>query len=133
MKLITRDTDYAIRALGCIAGHKGAIVTVSVLAARLGLPGAYLRKILQILNREGILSSSKGRGGGFSLVIKPENITIFRIVEIFQGPFTLSEHRFRGSKCPEIKICSLRKKLDALETHTVKELKSITISEMIRK
>lgn len=133
MKLITRDTDYAIRALGCIAGHKEEVVTVKTLASRLDLPGAYLRKILQILNREGILSSSKGRGGGFALVIKPEDITIFRIVEIFQGKFTLGEHQFREGVCPEVRTCSLKHKLDALEAHTIKELKSIAISDMIRK
>jgi Rrf2 family protein len=133
MKLLTRDTDYAIRALGCAAGNKDKVVTVRVLAAKLGLPGAYLRKILQILNREGIFRSTKGRGGGFTLAIDPEDISIIRVVEIFQGPFVLAEHKSRGVDCPEIKTCRLKEKLDELGAHVSKELKAMTIADMVRK
>lgn len=131
MKLITRDIDYAIRALSCIAGNKGDVITVDVLFEKLDMPKAYLRKILQRLNKEGILKSSKGRGGGFSLVGRPEKITVFDLIEIFQGPFQINEHLFKGEKCPEIKTCYLKKRLDKAEKSLIKELKSVTIASMM--
>ena len=132
MKLITRDTDYAIRALSCIAGEKGNVVTVAELSKKLNMPRAYLRKILQILSREGMLKSYKGRGGGFSLVINPGKITVFKLLEIFQGPFNISEHLFKGKVCPKIKTCYLKKRLDEVEKSVVRELKSITIASMVK-
>ena len=55
MKLITRDTDYAIRALCFIARFKKKIVSVSELVKVLKIPRPFLRKILQTLNKKRIL------------------------------------------------------------------------------
>ena len=57
MKLITRDTDYAIRALSCIAADKEKVYTVTELTKSLDVPRPFLRKILQILNHKGLLKS----------------------------------------------------------------------------
>ncbi len=130
MKLITRDTDYAIRALTCIAGGEAKIVNVSELAKKLDMPKAYLRKILQQLGKQGVLKSTKGKGGGFSLKMKPEKITIFKLMEIFQGPFTLNEHIFKGKMCPRIKICHLKSKVDKIENNVIRELKKLSIKEI---
>jgi Rrf2 family protein len=133
MKLITRDTDYAVRALSCIAGSGDKVFTVDDLSEKLSMPRPYLRKILQILNRKGILKSFKGRGGGFSLVVDPRKISIFDLMEIFQGSFQLSEHLFKGEKCPMIRACKLKKKLDLVERVIIKELKFFTIESMLKK
>ncbi len=133
MKLITRDTDYAIRALSCIAGGAHKTVSVTDMAERLQMPRAFLRKILQTLSKKGFLESAKGRGGGFTLVVKPEKITVFDLVEIFQGPFHLNEHIFKGKGCPYVKICELKKKTDEIERNVIKELKTITVRSLVRK
>ena len=128
MKFITRDTDYAIRALVCMAGRKTKVITVAELSGMLDTPGAYMRGILQMLGKKGVLSSRKGRGGGFSLSMAPEDISVFFLMEIFQGPFALTEHLFRGKKCPKIRTCRLKKKLDGIEKHAVRELRSVSIA-----
>ena len=133
MKIITRDTDYAIRALACVASSNSKMVTVKELSEELDIPGPFLRKIFQALNREGIMRSFKGKSGGFSLSESPEKITIFRLIEIFQGPFCLNEHLFKGKVCPLIKVCFLKKKLDEIEKSVVKELKAITIGQIVSK
>lgn len=129
--MITRDTDYAIRALSCILGSGKNLVTVSGLSELLDIPKPFLRKILQILNKKGLLKSSKGKGGGFSLMAKAEDINILELVEIFQGPFQLSEHIFKGKKCPNIQTCDLKKRLDKISDHVSRELKAITIKDLI--
>ena len=132
MKLLTRDTDYAVRALTSIAGSKDVMFTVSDLAEKLDIPRPFLRKILQILNKRGLLKSYKGKGGGFSLVVDPNKINIFALIETFQGPFTLCEHVFKGKTCPNIKTCYLKDKLDDIEESLVKSLRSITVKSMVR-
>jgi len=132
MKLITRDTDYAIRTLGCIATSKENTVTVTDLTKKLNMPRSFLRKILQLLSNKALLKSFRGAGGGFSLAVKPEEITIFSIIEIFQGPFQLMEHIFRGKVCPEIKTCPLKKKMYKIEEELIIKLKSITITDLLK-
>ncbi len=128
MKLITRDTDYAIRAIGCIANSKEDVVDVGFLSKNLKVPRPFLRKILQILTKKGILNSLKGRGGGFSLNVDPKKITVLNLIEIFQGPFQLNEHKFRGKRCHNVNLCDLKKKLDKIERHVVKDLKAIDMT-----
>jgi len=131
MKLITRNTDYAIRALCCISGTNHSVITVTDLSKKLDMPRPFLRKILQTLNKAGLLKSSKGSGGGFFLVARPDKITVFNLMEIFQGPFKLGEHTFKGKICPHIKRCRLKKKMDKIEKHTIQRLKSITIASLL--
>ena len=59
MKLITRDTDYAVRALIFIIKQKKEVISVNKLINNLKLPRPFLRKILQVLNKKGILNSAK--------------------------------------------------------------------------
>ena len=133
MKLITRDSDYAIRALCFIARNKNKRVSVTSLIQELEIPRPFLRKILQILTINNILTSFKGKGGGFELAKKPEAVFIKTIMEIFQGTFKLSECILRNKLCPEIKICELRKKLDEIEADVAKKLNRITIQTLIEK
>lgn len=132
MKLITRNTDYAIRALCCIAKHKKDVVSVKELVKYLKMPGPFLRKILQKLNKKGILKSYKGKGGGFVLAVEPEKIFIGDLIKIFQGPIKLQEHTFKKKVCPQIKTCTLKKKIDVIEKHVISELNSIALISLLK-
>lgn len=131
MKLITRDTDYAVRALGYIASRKSRTITVRQLSAALKMPQPFLRKILQTLHRNGLLKSRKGRGGGFELGLSPERIYLTDVIEIFQGAFRLNECLFKKDICPNTKRCALKKKLDEIERYVLQELKSITVAHLL--
>ena len=131
MKLITRDTDYAIQALRYIAGQKNRVVSVAELAKEIRIPRPFLRKLLQILNKRKFLVSYKGQGGGFKLRVDPKNIYITQIMEVFQGPITLSEHLIRKKMCPQVKKCKFKKKLDELEKNVVSKLRNITLASIL--
>ena len=131
MKLITRDTDYAIRALCFIAKKKGEIISATELVKKIRIPRPFLRKILQTLTRKGMLKSYKGKGGGFVIARKPEKIFITDLVRIFQGSVKLNMCMLRKSICPHIKTCAMKKKLDAIEKHVISELKATTIAFLL--
>ncbi len=133
MKLITRNTDYAVRALCCIAEQKQEVISADQLVKSLEMPRPFLRKILQTLNKEGLLNSSKGKGGGFALAVSPGKITLTDVMEIFQGPIKLNECQFRKSDCPYISDCFLKKKIDEIEKEVIVKLKAITIASIIKK
>lgn len=133
MKLITRNTDYAIRAICSIAESKEKkMFSVSELAKELKIPRPFLRKILQILDKKKILNSHKGRGGGFNLAVSPDKIFLVDLMEIFQGPLKLNDCLFSKDICPDVFTCRLRKKINSLQRYVVKELKTITIGSLLR-
>ena len=132
MKLITRDTDYALRAVCFIAKQNSEIVPVSRMIKELKMPGPFLRKILQVLNRKGMLKSHKGQGGGFSLGVTPEKIYLVKLAEIFQGPLKLNDCIFKRKPCPSVKVCALSAKLERIEKIVKKELSLITIASLMK-
>ena len=133
MKLITRNTDYAVRALCCIAEQKQEVISADQLVKSLEMPRPFLRKILQTLNKEGLLNSSRGKDGGFALAVSPGKITLTDVMKIFQGPIKLNECKFKKSDCPYISDCLLKKKIDEIEKEVIAKLKAITIASIIKK
>jgi Rrf2 family protein len=132
MKLITRDSDYALRALLFLAKHKGVKVSVNDLVRELQIPRPFLRKIFQVLNKEEILRSFKGSGGGF-LLAKPLNeIFLLDLMRILQGEFRLNECFFKKAKCPNIKNCLLRRKITNIEKYVISQLKNINLASLIK-
>lgn len=131
MKLITRDTDYSVRALCFIAKQDKKVVSVTELTKELKIPRPFLRKILQILNKEGFLKSLKGQGGGFALALGPNKIFIVDLIKSFQGPLKLNQCIFKKKLCPERKKCLLKKKLDSIENYVISELKSVSIKSLL--
>jgi len=132
MKLITRDTDYALRALCLMAKRKGKMISVSDMVRELKMPRPFLRKILQRLNKEKILKSYKGLGGGFLLAMPENKIFLTDLMEIFQGNLHLNECFFKKLPCPNIKTCRLRKKINNIERFVKRELKAITIASLLK-
>ena len=131
MKLITRDVDYAIRALRYIAGVGGERVAVPELAKRLKIPRPFLRKILQVLHRRGILKAYKGQGGGFQLARPAEEILLINLIEIFRGRLVLNKCLFKKRLCGDVATCALKGKIDAIERRVVSELKAITLKSLL--
>lgn len=131
MKLITKNTDYAVRALCLISRYKGRLTSVSELAKELKIPRPFLRKILQVLNKKGILKSHKGNCGGFRLNFSLEKILLTDLIEAFHGPLRLNECIFKKKICPDRGACVLRMRISAIEEYVVSELKTITLASLV--
>jgi len=132
MKLITRNTDYAIRALANIAGRKNKRVSALALAKDSGIPRPFLRRILQRLGSKGFVRSYRGIGGGFTLAKTPSSIYISDVIKVFQGPLRLNECLFKKSLCPNRGACLLKKKIDKIERYVAGEVGSITLASLIK-
>ncbi|MCM8771034.1 MAG: Rrf2 family transcriptional regulator [Candidatus Omnitrophica bacterium] len=132
MKLITRYTDYAVRALCYIARHQDKKVTVTELVTNLKIPKSFLRKTLQLLNKKGVLKSYKGKFGGFVLALPEDKIYLADLIEIFQGPLKLNECRLKKAICPNINKCLLKKKIDIASRRLLSEIRSINLKSLIK-
>ncbi len=132
MKLLTRNTDYAIRAICHMAENRENVFSAADLVDKLKIPRPFMRKLLQELNKNGLLESYRGRGGGFKLAADPKKIYIYRIAEIFQGRLILNEHIFKGEPCPRQARCNLKARLDEIEKIVISEIKAITIASIMQ-
>lgn len=84
--LYSNACGYAVRAMTRLAQIRpDGYVLMHDLCADTSLPRHFVAKIFQGLVRQGLLKSAKGRGGGFALARKPEQITLAEIVVAVDG------------------------------------------------
>ncbi len=131
MKLITRNSDYAIRTL-CLLARNSQFLSTREISQKTGVPLAYLRRIIGILVKKGIVESREGKEGGVKLKKKPSQIKLTDIVYIFQGKIQISRCLLRKKICPERKNCPLRKNIERIEKLLTKEFEKITIETLIK-
>jgi Rrf2 family protein len=132
MKLITRNTDYAMRALCHIAKQGRKSVSAAEMVAELKIPRPFLRKILQIMSSEGLLKSTKGQGGGFSLARPEDKLRLTDLIRIFQNTIQLNECVFKKKACPNRSTCVLKKEIDSIEEDVLERLRGITIASLVK-
>lgn len=131
MKLITREIDYAVRALIYIAEREDGLIPVTELVERLGVTRPMLRRIMQELAKEKMVISHKGNNGGFRLNKRPEDIYLVDLIEAFQGKFSLNECMLNKDICPKRERCILKQKIEDIEDHVRRQLESIDIKQLM--
>jgi Rrf2 family protein len=132
MKLLRRDTDYAFAVLVYLAKHAGERrLSAAELAGALKLPHGFLRKILKMLSREGIVSSSAGKGGGFELIADPETLSAYGVIQAIQGPIHGTACAVNRHLCPNTGHCPVRRVMMDAERTLQDTLAGIRISDLM--
>jgi Rrf2 family transcriptional regulator, cysteine metabolism repressor len=80
-------TDYACRVLAQLARlqGRGELAHVEELAAAEAIPANYLVQILGELRNGGLISSRRGKQGGYALARPPAEISLLEIIKLIEG------------------------------------------------
>ena len=88
---LTHLADYAVVLMTAAARQPaGARLSATELSADTGVPLPTAQKLMGQLATAGLLSSSRGAGGGFALARAPQEISLADIVEAVEGPIALT-------------------------------------------
>jgi FeS assembly SUF system regulator len=87
---MSKLTDYAIVILAHLARAPGTL-TAQELAARSRVPLPTVSKLAKELSKAGLVTSHRGRNGGYGLARSAEQISVAEIVEALEGPIALTE------------------------------------------
>ena len=82
---INARVDYAIRAVVELAAAAPESMTADAIATAQGIPSRFLQAILTDLQRARLVTSQRGRDGGYRLGLPASEISIARIMRIEQG------------------------------------------------
>lgn len=133
VKLITKNTDYAIRALMTIALDRKRFFSAKEIADIQDIPYHYLRRILQILTKNRLIESREGAGGGVKLVASTSSIHVSDLIGMFQGDVELAECLVKGRICSNHETCVLRHEIKRIERMVQDEFGKITIQTLLSK
>ena len=82
---ITARVDYAVRAALELAAAAPEALTADRIATAQGIPARFLQVILGDLQRGHLVTSQRGREGGYRLALPPSDISVARVMRIEQG------------------------------------------------
>ena len=83
---ISAKSDYAVRALLCLAAHEPDLVKADVVVREQGLPRKFVEGILGELRRSGLVRSQRGAEGGYALARPAAEITVAAVIRAVDGP-----------------------------------------------
>ena len=87
-------------------------IQIQELSRSENIPVKFLEQIMLSLKQGGLLTSKRGVGGGYSLRMKPSEISIGDVVMIMDGPLApipcAAERPLEPCTCPDPAICPIR-------------------------
>ncbi|HEY3986902.1 RrF2 family transcriptional regulator [Cedecea sp.] len=145
MAFYSSGVEYGIHSLICMVDGKGEgrEMNVREIAELQGVPYDYLGKIFTKLSRAGLVVSSEGKGGGFSLSRPPDQISVLDIVEAIDGEksiFDCKEIRQRLAVFDEVPpewacegICGVRAVMNIAQQRMEEALAQHTVLDLARR
>ncbi len=128
---ISRTVAYAVQAtLQLAQSTSGSPVPCSRLAAEGRMPERFLLQILRHLVTHGILQSTRGVDGGYSLDRKPEDISLLDVIEAVDGPLSAALSNGEGSEMSPSES-RLREALEQVTLNSRRELHAIKLSDLL--
>ena len=133
MDIIRRNTDYALRAMVNLAGHYGeGPVSTREIAQSEDISYQLACKLMQKLNNAGLVKSIMGPSGGFFLSRTPQKISLAEIIEVIQGPLSLSRCLLGKNVCTKQSRCPISGKLTKLQKNISDYLQGVTLDELLK-
>ena len=130
MKL-SRTVAYAIQATLQLAElDSNTPIPCSKLAAEGGMPERFLLQVLRSLVNHGILHSTRGVEGGYTLVKTPDEISVLELMEAIDGP--MSSNLSATDGLPEFSQGKLQVALDEVTSTARQQLEAIKLSQILK-
>ena len=129
--LYSKTCEHAIRALAYLASRPtGDLCLVDEIAEAEDMPRPFTSKILRDLVRAGLLTSSRGPGGGYALAREPGDVALLEIQQIIDGIGHLDRCAVGLAACNDFAPCPLHDEFKLLRTAIRTYLEETTLAEM---
>lgn len=133
--MISIKSYYGVKAMVVLAANYGKKpVGAREIAAQQDIPLQYLQVLLSDLCRTRIIKSRRGIHGGYMLLTKPDKISVWDIVEVFEGkmPFTHRESA-TGTRKTSAVYTTLWKESEKRITNYLKSINISTLLNRVKK
>jgi Rrf2 family protein len=139
--MITQKMKYALKALLVLADEAAsaapAALTIEAVAKRSGTPKRFLEHILLDLRNAGLISSTRGRSGGYVLIKPPAEVSISELLRLIDGPIAplpcLSRRAYqRCEDCVDEDSCRIRKVFADIFWSYLLLIESLSLADMLR-
>ena len=131
MLRLSKKADYALMAVRHLAlPVSPSSTSAREIAEQYDIPLELMAKVLQRLVRAGLLISTQGTRGGYTLSRLPAAISVADVIQAIDGPFTVTACSTDNNDCDQYSKCSIRDPLWQIRERIAATLDTVTIAEM---
>ena len=132
MLRLSKKADYALIAMKHLAQHADAGTSTSAreIAELYRIPIELMAKVLQRLVRTGLLVSTQGTRGGYTLGRRSSDISVADVIQAIDGPLTVTACSTEKNDCEQYSRCSIRDPLWQIRERIVEALDTVSLAEM---
>jgi Rrf2 family protein len=131
MLRLSKKADYALMAVRHLALLSGPPSTSArEIAEQYDIPVELMAKVLQRLVRAGLLLSTQGTRGGYTLSRPSSMISVADVIEAIDGPFTVTACSTEKHDCEQYSKCSIRDPLWQIRERIAETLGTVSMAEM---
>ena len=134
--MLTQKAKYALRALAVLgAADRRVPLPIHEVADRARAPQKFLEAILLELRRHGVLTSTRGKAGGYALARPPELIGLGDVIRLVDGPLapipcaSLTAYR-PCTDCPDPESCAIRRVMRRVRDATAAILDGTSVADL---
>lgn len=131
---LTQWTDYTLRVLMYCAAfqEREQPVTITEIAQSHGISRSHLTKIVHQLGAQGLLDTTRGRGGGMRLAQAAQQINVGAVVRNTETDFAMVECFEPGSNhCSLTRNCRLKGVLHQATDAYLAVLDAVTLDQLV--
>jgi Rrf2 family protein len=135
MKLSSQE-EYGLRCLLQIArAGEGASLTIAEVSEREGISAPNVAKIMRLLRRAGLVHSTRGKAGGYTLARPASEVRVLDVVsalggKLFDAGFC-DRHAGQEDSCLNTSDCSIRPVLRHLQAAVDAALGQLTLQSLL--
>lgn len=133
MKISTKGR-YGTMAMLDLSFHYGeGSILVKDIARRQMLPERYLEQILISLKAAGMVRSTRGTRGGFTLAKPPSQIRLSEIIQVMEGSMAPVECVDAPEAYPRTASCAIHDVWEEMKRAMSNVLESITLQDLVER
>ena len=131
--MISQTAEYALRTVLHIAERHdtGGAVSARELARALDLPPNYISKTLYLLARAGVLTSMRGRSGGFRLARSPKEVLLLDVVAPFDQIGQRSVCLMGRAQCSDRTPCAAHERWKLAQEGVLTFFRQTTVADLL--
>ena len=131
--MISTRGRYALRMMLDLAQNQGdGYVALRDIAVRQEISKKYLEQIIPLLNRAGLLQTTRGVQGGYRLTRRPEEYTVLDILEVTEtGLAAVACLEKDAAQCPRCADCMILPVWQGLDKIIRDYLGGITLQDVL--
>ena len=127
---ISRMTDYATVLLAALARDPEACLSAPALAERTRIGMPTVSKVLKILQRGGLVRSTRGLHGGYSLARPAQAISAAAILDVLEGPVAVTDCSAGRGQCDIETTCGVGRTWQRVNLALRRSLHQVSLAQL---